>query len=370
MAEEPPQERLALTLAPPVLPADGSTQSVIYVQLIGPDGVPRLASQDTEISLISSDARVVSVPERIHISAGESYTIAPLTTTSVPGKAGITAVIPGRAPATAELETVNALGATPPFRLVLHAAPGNMLLGVQPPARLSIALLGAAGRLAPASESLEVELTSSDPDVVRLAERITIPKGAHFVTTDLEALAVGSATLTAVRSGFVSEFIVVRVVEPGEVAESLIVYLSPPTLRTGGGSYEGVIVQAVDKDNKPVIFPCTQVHLASSAPLSVEVAPLAEPECSPNTQYVTGTLNTGVLPGTATITAAATGLRPAAAVLDVQGQLPAQLRAYLAPGRLLAVEDLPWVRRDPGAGWERDPGQLARWHSHYAGRRR
>ena len=203
MAEEHPQEKLALTIAPPILLADESTHSVIYLQLVGADGVPRLASQETRVSLVSSDSRIVSVPNRVHIPAGKSYTIAPLTTTSATGKVVVTAVITGRAPASAEIEIVSALDATPPFRLSLYAAPGMILPGVQPPAKLVVMLLGANGRMVPASESLNVVLSSSDPDVVRVAERVTVPKGEHFTTIDLVPLAVGSATLSAVGSGFV-----------------------------------------------------------------------------------------------------------------------------------------------------------------------
>ena len=340
-AEEPPEEKLSLTIAPPILPADGSTQSVIYVQLLGADGIPRLVSEDTEVSLISSNPPVASVPDGVYISKGESYTIAPLTASSVPGKAVITGMIHGRPPATAEVETVSPLGATPPFRLVLYAAPQNMLPGGRPPGRLCVVLLGANGRLVTAAEGLEVVLSSSDPGVVRVAERITIPKGAHFVITDLEPLAVGRATLSAARSGFVSEFLQVQVVEPGERAEALILYLSPPLLTSGTQSHRGVVVQAVDADGKPVPFPSMEVHLASSSPSLVEVSPLAELARDVDTQYVMGTLNTGKITGTATITAVATGLRPAAANLEVQGQLPVQLKAYLAPEKLLGVEVTP-----------------------------
>ncbi len=341
LAEEPSPEKLALTVAPSVLPADGNTHPVVYVQLMGPDGVPRLAPQDIEVSLISSNARVVRVPERVVISADESYTVASLTTTLVPGSAPITAVSRGRASATAEVETVSSLEATLPFRLALYAAPGNMLSGSQPPGRLSIVLLGANGRSIPAPESLTVVLNSSDPDVVRMAEEVTIPRGTHFVTTDLEPRAAGVATLSAVSSGFVSEFIEVHVLEPGETAEALVLHLSPPVFRSGAGTHRGVILQAVDDNGTPVYFPCTQVQLASSSPRSAEVTTVAGVACYRDVQYAVGTLTIGDLPGTSTITAVATGLRPASADLAVHGQVPVQLRAYLAPTGLLGVETTP-----------------------------
>ena len=79
-------------------------------------------------------------------------------------------------------------------------------------------------------------------------------------------------------------------VEPGEGAEALTISLLTPVLRSNTGSYEGVIVQALDKEGTPVSFPCKQVHLASSSPLSVDVAPLTEVPCDQDVQYVVATL--------------------------------------------------------------------------------
>ena len=259
----------------------------------------------------------------------------------MPGKAVITAVASGHALTTVEVETVSSLGAEPPLRLALYASPAKMLPQSQPYGRLSLVLLGSNGRLVSAAESLELVLSSSDPDVVRVAPRVTIPKGFYFVTTDLEPLAVGSATLSAVRSGFISDFIEVHVVEPGERAEALVLYLSPPILRSSIESHMGVIVQAVDDSGNPVPFPCAQVHLASSSPLSVKVSPVVDLTCGQDVQYVMGALNTGNLPGTAIINAVATGLRPDTGLLKVQGPASSQLKAYLAPEGLLEAEAIP-----------------------------
>ncbi|MFQ5874066.1 MAG: Ig-like domain-containing protein [Dehalococcoidia bacterium] len=340
-AEEPSLEKLSIKIAPPVLPADGNTQPVVYVQLVGQDGVPKLASQDIEVSLISSDPRVLRVPDSVSISAGESYATAAITTTSIPGNATITAVSSVLPPVTAEAKTISFLGGLPPIRLALYTAPADMLPGGQPPGRLSVVLLGADNRPVPAQENTDVLLSSSDPNVVWVAERVTIPKGQHFVTTDLNPLAVGSATLSAVSSGFVSQFIGARVVEPGDVAEALELYLSPPVMRSGTGSHRAVIVQAVDRNGLPVYFPCAQVHLSSSSPLSAEVTPVAEGACGRDAQYAVGTVTMGGLPDTLIITAVASGLAPTIANLEVHGQEPAQLVAYVAPGELLAVEEAP-----------------------------
>ena len=347
MGDEIPQEdlkeQLALTIAPPMLLADGNTHRIIYLQFLDSDGAPQLVSEDIEVLLVSSDPRVVRVPSRVFkIRQGRSYTVASLTTTSVPGQATITAVSDLGTPVTAQVETVGLPESLPPFRLTLEAAPPNMILGAKPSGMLSVMLLGASGTSALAPNILDVVLSSSNPEVVRVARRVTIPQGAHFAVADLEPLTVGSATISAIHSGYVSEFIEVQVVHPGEQAEALVVYLSPPVLRLGTDSRPGVIVQATDLAGLPVPFPPVQVDLASSSPLSAEVSAVAAESLDPAAQVVMGTLTAGSIPGTVTITAVANGMRPATATLDVQqGRTASQLEAYLAPLQPLDVEDTP-----------------------------
>jgi len=340
-AEEPPAEKLALTIAPPILAADGGTKSVVYVQLIGSNGIPTLASNVTEVSLFSSDPRIVSVLDRVHISSGQSFAVASLTTTTVAGKAEITAIGRGLASVTAQVETVNPLGSSPPFHLALYAAPVNIIPNGRPLARLSIVLLQNSEVSLPAPFDVNVVLSSSNPETVAVPSHAVILKGEHFTTIDLEALDLGSATLSAVSSGFVSRFIQVQVVETGEKAEALVLYPSPPVLRAGTNGPGEVIVQAIDNEGLPVYFPCTQISLASSSVLSAEVAPLTEIDCGRNVQYAKARVSVGNLPGTSTISAAATGLRPTTGSLKIDGQVPRHLKVYQAPAGLLATESSP-----------------------------
>lgn len=332
--------QLAVMVTPPILLADNSSHSAVYVQLLGTDGIPRLAAQETEVALISSNPLVVRVPNRIQIPAGKSYATTTLTTTLAPGKATITAATADTSPASGEVTTVSAMAATLPLHLALYAAPGDLLAGGQPPGILSIVLLGDNGRTVAAPEELTVILTSSSPEVARVTEQVTIRQGTHFATTNVEPLAEGSAVLSALHPGFVSEFIEVHVHEPGTRPEALVLYLTPPVLHSESNNLTGAIIQAVDGKKRPVPFPCVPVHLASSSALTVDVASPAEVTCTSSLQYAVARLN-AKLPGTAIVSASATGLRPAAAKMTVEGREPAQLKAYLAPERALSVEAAP-----------------------------
>ena len=343
IAQDSPAVRLSIIIAPTVLPADETVHSAAYVQLQGADGIPVLASQNTEISLSSSNRAVVNAPAVVNILAGRSYVSVPLTTTSVPGSATITAIAPELTPVTATLETFSPLGAELPLRLALYASPLKMLPGSQPPGRLSVVLMGSNGRLAPASKIIDIVLTSSNPSVVRPVGQITIPKGSTFTTVDLRPVAVGIATISAASSGFISDLTQVQVVNPGQSADALILHQSPPILPSGTGRHPGIVVQAVDAAGVPVYFPCTQVFLTSSSPESVEIVSEPSSVCDQKVQYVEGLLDVGDLPGTATFSAQATGLRPGSAGLEIQGRVPFKLIAILAPAKPMAAEVTPGV---------------------------
>ncbi|MFQ6031020.1 MAG: hypothetical protein ACE5Q6_26440, partial [Dehalococcoidia bacterium] len=94
-------------------------------------------------------------------------------------------------------------------------------------------------------------------------------------------------------------------------------------------------------DGFPALFPCTEVTLASSALGTAQVPQGLEETCEYNVQYLMGSLSAGSVPGEATITATASGLKPDAANVMLQGKVPVQLRTYLAPGELISVESPP-----------------------------
>ena len=105
--------------------------------------------------------------------------------------------------------------------------------------------------------------------------------------------------------------------------------------------YEGIVVQALDAGGTPTYFPCRDVHLVSSLPASVDVAPLASSACGQAVQYVTVSVETNSRPDIATITATAAGLRPTASEVTTQGHLPAELRVFATSPSVPAAEEVP-----------------------------
>ncbi|MCH7554222.1 MAG: Ig-like domain-containing protein, partial [Chloroflexi bacterium] len=228
-------------------------------------------------------------------------------------------------------------------RLALDAAPAVLMAGGSPNGMLSIMLTDAANRLVTARQDVTVVLSSSNPSVAALEARAMIPRGSSFIIVEIQANDAGASTLTAVSEGFRSEFLEVQVVAPGGPPAALSVRLSPPVLPVDTAASRGLIVQVLDESGVPTAFPCTIIHLASSATQVLQVSSTLQSACEENQQYAATSLASGVVPGLATITVASTGLRPASIDGAVQGQSPARLTIYQAPGRLLTIEPSPLV---------------------------
>ena len=337
-AQRPSPPNVSLTIAPPVLLADEKAHRTIYVRLVDSDGLPMPTNRETSISLISSNPLIARVPDAIYISEGRSYAVASLTTTLKAGRSVITAATQAGNVAVAEVETLSPNMATLPLSLALRAVPHILILGAPPPGRLLVSLRDARGIPVPAVEVLDVTLTSSNPDIVSVPKNVTIAKGSQFAIVDVTASSEGSATLSAIRSGFLPQNTDVHVVGPGESPESLEVYLLPDTTISGVGDQGEVMIQAFDDKNRPTFIPCTEINLVSSSPSLVEVLPLSEAGCSAGSQFLTSSMSLGTHPGIAAITASGSGLRPSTGRLHIQGLTPARLVAYQAPEGLTAIE--------------------------------
>ena len=137
---------LAVTVAPPLLTADGNSLPVLYVQALGSDSHPVLASSPVEVALFSSNPSVIQVPGRVQIPPGSSYVIVPLTTTLSPGAATITAVGQGKTSQGIPVETVASASPAVPVGVELHVAPPVLLRGGEPPATLSVLLVDGDGK--------------------------------------------------------------------------------------------------------------------------------------------------------------------------------------------------------------------------------
>lgn len=327
---------VSLIVAPPKLLADGGEHSIVYVQLLDEFGQPQVADQPTSIRVVSSNPSIAAVPADVTIAPGESYAVTSLETSDLPGSATITATHPSGNTSRFAITTTSPPVSSGSLSLALSAAPAVLLPSIGPLGKLSVYLVDENERLTAAPEDIELVVASSDEGVARIAGSAHIRKGSTGTELDIVALTPGDASITVAANGYSSGFTGVQIAPPGNAPKKLRVELTRPTFPTRTTATSGIIIQALDTDGRPTVFPCAQVDIFSSNLGIAEVLPIAEFSCEEPQQYTTGTLRTGIVEGSGLVGVASAGLVSDDVVIQNQGHLPTKLMAWTAPAKLLS----------------------------------
>lgn len=333
------RSKLTVSIVPKTLPADGATYPSLFVQLVGPDGSPKHSAGPTTVVLGTSDSQVATVPQGITIEGGASYAQVQLTVSSVPGNAKIRAFAPGYGTASADVRTVNPLGAAPPYKLLLYALPEALYPGAS--GILTIALAGDRDAPALASSDVTIMLTNSNPEVVELPETAVIPRLGHEVRLGWRARAVGRADLLAQADGFHAAGSQVQVVEQGERAVQLQGRATTPSFLSWETERGAIVVQAVDEKGRPAPLPCIALRFSSSAPQVLGVEPRVPLSCDPPLPYHVQEVVPQGRPGDVFVTVAGTGLRPFTVRVATYGLVESRLEIQRAPPQAAAEDSVP-----------------------------
>ena len=185
---------LSLKLAPSALPTDGRTYGALEVGLATSSGQPAVSSSDTIVQLSSSEPDVASVPTFVTIPAGNISVLANLTTSSLQGHSGITAVSSSLLPASVNVTTV----IPAPSKIQAYIAPPSLFatsMGSSP--ILVLQLQDSSGNPARARQLTEITVTSSNASMVSGPLKLNISTGGDDILTHLSVSGSGSSLLTA-----------------------------------------------------------------------------------------------------------------------------------------------------------------------------
>ena len=348
--------RLAVYIAPPIIPADGGRHDCVYVQIQDEDGEPLTLPSNLTVILTSSNLDVGSVTENLVIPAGRSFITTWFNATYKPGVTVITASAQGFTSGTASLRTVNPYSeARPPLKLKVYISPGIFpsvpgLIG-----NVLVQLVDSNDTPLVTSWNMMVFLTSSNTSILTVSSPITILKGHSYgishctVTGD-----IGEATITAVAQGFQPGDATVKVVNRGGKPMRLALILSPPSLTPDSSFHSSaILVQLLDREGKPTLADRkVKVYVSSS---NVEVASVIDEivTIGRGEPYVQVGLKTGVKKGETTVTVSAQDLEACSATLKIEGFTPYRLKVYVAPPVILAgdiTENVVTIQIQDGMG--------------------
>ena len=326
--------KLRIYIGPNKVPADNSIYECIFLQLQDSTSRPTRALEDTTISLSSSLTSIGTVDPTITIPTGETYAVAKFDSTFTPGSTTIAATASGFATVQATMTTI----APVPYRLALYGFPPVLPADGIPYAALVVQLQDSSSYPAKAPlGGVEVTLVSSDEAIATAATSVLITGGQTHTLANITGFSPGTTTFTAMASGYISAQTTITTQTPmTNPPESIRLYSVPPRIVADNTEHPQIIIQLLDGTGKITQQPSTStlVQLSSS---NVEIGSVENSiEVPAGRTFATALFQTTYRAGTATITAAASGLQIDTEAVTTIGPIPSKIVVYCNPSVLPA----------------------------------
>lgn len=216
----------------PLIADNAHGERVLLVELEAGGAPLYTAGGGLNITLRSSNPGAVRVPQSVTLPPNTTYILVPVNTTYQPGSAVVTAAAPNTEPASPA--TVTTYGYTPTaIEVEAPSTPlptdGRGVYALAVSFTSSAAGFGQTMGIAP--QSVQVNLYSSNPEVVQVPPTVTIPAGGGYTLIAVNTTGTaGSAQITLTTAEYGSATVEVDTVQPG--ATTLTLSVAPPTAYT------------------------------------------------------------------------------------------------------------------------------------------
>jgi hypothetical protein len=188
-----------------------------------------------------------------------------------------------------------------------------------------------------AQEDIFIHLSSSLTNIGSVDPVITIPSGyTYAVAKFYSSYTPGTTVITATASGFMT--VQGSITTVGPVASKLEVYCLPPILPADSGSYRAIIVQLQDSSGTPAKAPIGNVNVTLSSS-NIDVGGVdSSVTITAGSTYAVATFYTTTYPGSAVVTAIASGYVSGDEQVTTQDSLnsPVRLKVYVGPPKVPA----------------------------------
>ena len=324
--------------SPAIINADGETHQIIVVELQTENGQPYPAPRDTPIHITSSNLNVGTIDEFVTIPEGKSYTKVSFTTKKTSGITIITASSPGYVTGD---EYLQVLRSNFDARLLVYASPSSQPAIEGEKGMVFVQIVDNTGNPYPASDDVEVTITSSNHSICTVTQELVISKGENYAVTDftIEGESPGESVISAQAQGYAPGNDLITTYNVPENPERVSIYFSPDVLLPEDQVHEAITVQLQDMDGRPVpaSTPIT-IYLSSS---KTNIATVEQIVTINSGQYkTTAELTTYLENGESIISASSPGLLSDSETILLQGQVPSNIALFVFPELLMADESV------------------------------
>jgi hypothetical protein len=322
--------KLKIYVGPTKVLADNKAYEIIFVQLVDSKDKPARASESITIYLSSSQTHIGSVDPTIIVPKGATYAAATFYSTYTPGTTTITATAPGFATVQASITTVGPV----PSKLAVYCLPPVLPADGRAYEAVIVQLQDSAGTPAKAPiGDVNVTLSSSNVTVGTVTPYITIKAGSTFAAALFITNNTGSATITAMASGYASGQATIKTEQATTEPVKLKVYVGPLKVPAEGITYDVIAVQLQDLKGRIAVAPENLVVDLSSSDTAIgTVNPTIA--ISQGETYSTAKLHSTYRSGTTVVTAAAPDYESSQASITTVGPVPTKLAVFCVPSNL------------------------------------
>lgn len=324
--------KLKIYVGPTKVLADNEAYESIFVQLQDSKDRPARAMESVTIYLSSSQTHIGSVDPTIIIPKGATYATATFYSTFTPGTTTITATATGFATVQASITTVGPV----PSKLAVYCLPPVLPADGRAYEAVIVQLQDSAGTPAKAPiGDVNVTLSSSNVTVGTVIPYITIRAGSTYATAIFVTNNTGSATITAMASGYASGQATVKTEQIGGDPVKLKVYVGPLKVPAEGMIYNMIAVQLQDLKGKIALAQDNLVVDLSSSDTAIGTV---DPNIliAKDETYSTAKFYSTYRSGTTVVTAAAPDYESSQASITTVGPIPTKLAVFCVPSNLPA----------------------------------
>jgi hypothetical protein len=324
--------QLKLYPLPPIMSTTGIDGSWVVIQVEDARGVPVRSFKDIEVSLISSDDKIVLPKEpAVVIRKAQSFVVAKMMPGGKEGKASITPLAEGFLSVPADITAMKPVFDSGERRLAVYSAPPNPAPAATDRVLVAAQVQAKGGAPAPVFRATMVQLSSSNLNLGKFNDNLIIAPNDSFGITSLDFVGFsGETTITASAANFQTKQLKIVV---KDAAGSIIDLVPTSSNIPASNSPYPAFLAMVKSGNTPVKAPSDiNVFLTSNSDLAGVPAVV---KIEKDKSFAVVDVTPKGFPGVITITAKAEGFKDAIKTVTLTEFNPSTLAVFTAFPTLL-----------------------------------
>jgi len=324
--------QLKLYPLPPTISATGTDGGWVVIQLENSEGMPVRSSTDIEVSLLSSDDRILIPKESsIVIRKAQSFAFAKIVPGGKEGKASITPLAEGFLSVPGDISTVQPTFEAGDRQLALYSAPPNIDPAATDRALVLVQIQSNSGKPAPVFRTTKVQLTSSNLNLGKFNDGLVIVPNDSFAISSLNLVGLtGDTTITASAANFQTKQLKISV--QGRAAAGIELMPTSQNIPAYNAPYPALLVMLKSGDI-PLKAP-TDINVMLSANSDLASIPFVV-KIPKGTSFAVVNITPKGFPGALTITAKADGFKESVKSITMTEFSPSTLAVFTAFPTLL-----------------------------------